>query len=137
MNVGTCALRILITCSANDSVAKVAHMLRDAGERHILVLDKEKPIGIISVSDIAYRLVAEDKDAGDTPAKAIMTKKIMTKNASDPLTQTYMEMIKSNHYSCVIVEKNRVKGMLDLKEAMNCLVKLKAPKDNGNNNKNS
>lgn len=137
MNVGTCALRKLITCSANDSVAKVAHMLRDARERNILVLEKEKPVGIISVSDIAYRLVAEDKDSSDTPAKAIMTKKIMIKDASEDLTPTYMEMIKANNYGCVIMEKNHVKGMLDLKEAMNCLVKLKAPKDNGNNNKNS
>ncbi|MEK6839989.1 MAG: CBS domain-containing protein, partial [Nanoarchaeota archaeon] len=117
MNVGTCALRKLITCSANDSVAKVAHMLRDARERNILVLEKEKPVGIISVSDIAYRIVAEDKDSSDTPAKAIMTKKIMIKDASEDLTPTYMEMIKANNYGCVIMEKNHVKGMLDLKEA--------------------
>src|SRR3989344_4083646 len=136
MNVGTCSLRKLITCSANDSVAKVARMLRDTGERNIIVLDKEKPIGVISVMDIAYRLLAEDKDASDTPAKAIMTKEIMIKNASDSLTPTYIDMIKSNKYGCVIMDNNRVKGMLDLKEAMNCIVKLKAPQKNGNNNKN-
>ena len=53
---------------------------------------------------------------------------------SDGPAPTYIDMIKSNKYGCVIMDNNRVKGMLDLKEAMNCIVKLKAPQKNGNNN---
>lgn len=135
MNVGSCALRRVPTCSAKDSVADVAKMLRDGKERHAVVLKNKRPVGIISVVDIAYRLVAEDRDASDTLAENIMSASLLVKESSDMLTPVYIEMVKANVYGCVITKGERVLGMLDLKEAMNCLVKAKS--NHGNRSKNS
>lgn len=126
MDVGTCSLRKVNTCSVNDGVDKIAQLLKKTGDRHVIVLDGKKPVGIISVTDIVYRLVAEDKDASDTKAKDIMTSKIMVRDASEKLTPAYVDMIKHNIYGCVITSKGTIRGMLDLREAMNCLVKAKA-----------
>ncbi|MBS3072177.1 CBS domain-containing protein [Candidatus Pacearchaeota archaeon] len=125
MTLGSCSISEVLQCDSNHSVIKVSRILRDKNARHVLVVDKGKPVGVISVTDINNRLVAEDKDASETKVYEIMSKDIIVKDKNDGLTKTYVELLKANKYSCVIVDKGKVKGMIDMKELMNCIVKEK------------
>ena len=125
MNINFCSLRKSESCSKDDLVSDVARILRDKNVRNVLVLDDDKPIGIISVTDINNRVVAEGKDPKKTKAGEIMTRDLMVKDISDDLKPVYLDMLKKNIYSCAVIDKGKVKGMLDLKEAMNCIVKQK------------
>ena len=125
MTLGSCSISEVLQCDSNHSVIKVSRILRDKNARHVLVVDKGKPVGIVSVTDINNRLVAEDKDASETKVYEIMSKDIIIKEKSEGLTGTYVELLKANKYSCVIVDKGKIKGMIDMKELMNCIVKEK------------
>lgn len=125
MKIAECNLRIIPTAQISDSVMKISRQLRDTKQRHIIILNKKTPVGIISTTDINNRLVAEDKDASDTKASEIMTKNIVIKDANEELTPAYMHLIKSNIFSCAVMKGNEFVGMLDLKEAMNKIVKEK------------
>ena len=89
----------------------------------MIVTDNKKPIGIISTTDINNRLVAENKNPMKTKAEEIMTAPILTKDINENLTQAYIEMIKENIFSVPITENEKLKGTLELKEAMEKLVK--------------
>lgn len=128
IKIKDCAIRKAVTCDKEDSAITVARKLRDSKERHVIVLDSKKPIGIISTTDISSRIVAENKNPIKTKAKDIMTRNVMIKNIHDSLARVYIDMIKASIYSCLIVDNGNIKGMLDLKEAMNHLVKTKIKK---------
>ena len=125
MKLGACQIRHVKTCSADSSVFEVAKLLRDYQQRNIVVVGGTKPLGVISVSDVNNRVVAEGKDPKQTKAVDIMTVNLIVKESTEDLTPVYLEMIRRKVYSAVIVHKEKLVGMLDLKEAMNCLVKEK------------
>jgi signal-transduction protein with cAMP-binding, CBS, and nucleotidyltransferase domain len=131
MEIKSCKLTNPTVCDEDDSVLDVARVLRDKKQRHVIIRNNGKPVGLVSVTDVNNRVVATGKDPARTLAKEIMTKDLIIKDFSDNVTQAYLEMIKLNKFSCVITEKGKLKGMLDMKEAMNCLVKNK----NGKNKK--
>lgn len=128
MEINDCKLRTVISCNKNEDTVSIAKKLRDNKERHIIVTDNEKPIGIISTTDINNRVVAENKDLKKTKAESIMTSPIIVKDINEPLVQTYIEMIKQNIFSCPITRDDKLIGVLDLKELMNHIVKLKPQK---------
>jgi len=128
MEVKQCELRKALSCDEKDSVLEVAKKLKKNEERHIVVVSSGKPVGLISTTDMNNRVVAENKDAKKTKAKQIMTSPIMVKDVSDSLGRVYFDMLKSNVFSIPIVSKGKLKGVLDLKEAMNQLIRAKFQK---------
>lgn len=126
MKIKECNLKKVISCDITDNAIDIAKKLRDNKERHIIVLEKQKPVGIISTTDINNKVVAENKDLKKTKAKDIMTSKILVKDINEEITPVYIEMIKENIFSCPVVCNGELKGSIDLKELMNSLVKLKA-----------
>jgi signal-transduction protein with cAMP-binding, CBS, and nucleotidyltransferase domain len=48
---------------------------------------------------------------------------IIVKDINEPATEVYIEMIRENLFSIPITENGKLKGVLDLKELMNNLIK--------------
>jgi len=124
-----CNLREAISCEKSTSVLEVAKKLRDNEERHIIVTEEGRPIGLISNTDINNRLVAEEKDPKSTTAEEIMTKKILVKDIEESLAKAYVDMLGNNIFSCPVTEEGKLKGTLDLKEAMNHLATKIKPQE--------
>ncbi|MBR9705780.1 CBS domain-containing protein [Candidatus Pacearchaeota archaeon] len=128
LTIKDCKLREVISCDNTEDIVTVAKKLKNEKQRHIIVTEKDKPIGIISTTDINNRVVAENKDLKKTKAQSIMTSKILVKDINEDLVQTYLEMIKDNIFSCPVTTDEKLIGTLDLKEVMNHIVKLKPEK---------
>jgi CBS domain-containing protein len=125
LKIKDCKLRKTLQCDKEDNIIDVAKKLRDDKERHVIVTDSGKPVGIISTTDINNRVVAENRDLKKTMAKDVMTPHIMIKDSEESLAKAYFEMLKANVFSCPIVDKDKLIGALDLKEAMNHLINVK------------
>jgi len=123
MRIKDCRLKEVLSCDKYENIVEVAKTLKEKRLRHIIVIDKKKPIGIISTTDICNRLVAENKNPMKVKAEEIMTAPILTKDLDENLTQAYIEMIKENIFSVPITENGKLKGTLELKDAMEKLVK--------------
>lgn len=123
MKINQCKIRKAISCDREENVVEIAKKLRDGKERHIVVVENEKPVGIISTTDMNNRVIAEEKNLNKTKAEDIMTESIVVRDINDSLGETYTQMIKAGVFSCVITEKGKLKGILDLREATNHLVK--------------
>jgi len=124
MKIRDCKLKEVLSCDKYENLVEVAKILREKHQRHMIVTDKKKPIGIISTTDICNRLVAENKNPMKTKAEEIMTAPILTKDINENLTQAYIEMIKENIFSVPITEDEKLKGTLELKDAMEKLAKV-------------
>ncbi len=128
MRIKDCELREVISCDKSDNIVSVAKKLKQEKERHIIVTEKNKPVGIISTTDVNNRVVAENKNPQKTTANEIMTSPIMTQDIDEQLAKAYFEMLKSNVFSCPVTQKGKLVGALDLKTAMNHLIKNKFKK---------
>lgn len=51
----------LISCDINDELTEILKVMSEAKVKRVLITDKEKLVGIVSISDIAY-----DTDVSDT-----------------------------------------------------------------------
>lgn len=128
MKIKEIKLRKIIQCDREESIVDVAKKLRKNKERHIVVTDKKRPVGIISTTDITNRVVAENKNLSKTTAKQIMTTQIMVRDIEESLGKVYFEMIKQSIFSCPITKKDKLVGILDLKNATSSLIKAKLRK---------
>lgn len=126
MKIKSAPIEKAISCAPSDNIASVAKLLKANKERHIFVLDKDKPLGIISTTDISNRVVAADADPKKKTAREIMTAQVLVKDIEDELGQAYFDMVKTGVLSCAIVAKGKFRGVLYLRDAMTILAREKA-----------
>ncbi len=108
-----------VTCLANISVTEVAQIILKAGSRQIIVLDNEKPVGLISATDIATRVVALKKDPEKLKAREIMTSPITTVDVETPLEKAFLIMIQKNTFSIPITKNEKLIGVLQFSQNTN------------------
>jgi hypothetical protein len=97
MQVKDCVLIEAFKCNEEDSVVDVAKKLREYTLRHIFVVNKEDyPVGLISVTDINNRVVAEGKNPNELKAKDIMTKPVDVIDENDDINAVYKSMLEKN-----------------------------------------
>ena len=113
-----CTLIEPFACNKTDKIKDVAKKLKEYGQRHIYVLDKGKPVGIISVTDIIDRVVIAGKNAADVTAAQVMNPQIYTFEDKDKVKNAYKLMSEKGIISVPITEKGKYIGILSLKEAV-------------------
>jgi CBS domain-containing protein len=75
-------------CLPNDTVAKVAQMMRSKDIGPVPIIENEQTqrlVGIVTDRDLALKVVAEGRDAKTTTAAEVMTGKVVTCHAEDDL----------------------------------------------------
>lgn len=109
-----------VVCNESDSVIEVAQILRDTKARYLVVLDDSDTVhGIISLSDINNRIVAEEKNPNDLKAGDIMTKDIVSITPDSDLSEAIDTMSKNNLSSIPVMnEKKQLLGSVELTKVM-------------------
>ena len=118
MEVKNCKLVKTISCNEADNCVKVARLMRDKKERHVIVCKGISPVGIISSVDLVNEVLAEGKDPRKLKAKNVMVCPVHILDSNDSIFKAYFEMVKKNIYSCPVVDKGRLIGSLTLHDAL-------------------
>jgi CBS domain-containing protein len=80
-----------VCCLPNDTVAKVAQLMKRENIGSIPVIENKKNhklVGIVTDRDLALKVVAKALDAKTTTVEAVMTRKVVTCLAEDDLQKT-------------------------------------------------
>ena len=67
----------VITIEQDKTSLDVATILKEKEISFLVIMENEKPIGIVTERDIVKKIAAEDKVASKTPLKEIMSKKFL------------------------------------------------------------
>lgn len=127
MKVKNCKLKKAITCLEEDTIEKIARKLKDKKEKIILVVSKKnknKIVGVISFTDLVYKVIAKSKDTKKTKAKDVMTSQVYVASSEDSITKVYFDMVARNIFYCPVLSKGKIKGILTVNEAFNRIVKI-------------
>lgn len=119
MQVKECVLIEAFKCNEEESVVDVAKKLREFTLRHIFVVDNENyPVGLISVTDINNRIVAEGKNPNELKAKDIMTKPVDVIDENDDIKEVYKLMLEKNRVMNPVVKDKKIVGMITIHQLM-------------------
>ena len=107
----------VITVKPDTSVKEAAQLMRKNRVGSVIVVD-DKPIGILTESDIIEKIVAEDKKASDILVKEIMTSPIIVIEPYIDLEEAMRTMSTCNVRRLPVIENGKLIGIITQKDVI-------------------
>lgn len=105
----------VISVSKDTKLVDIAKIMTEKNIGSIIVVDENKPVGIITERDIV-RAIGKGKDL-NTRAEEIMTKSLITIREDSPITGALALMRQFNiRHLPVIDDKGNLKGILSIRD---------------------
>src|SRR5262245_51259267 len=85
----------LVYCLPEDSVSKVAQLMKREDIGPVLIVHNDRSrqlIGIVTYRDLALKVVAEGRDPQKTKVEEVMTRKLVTCHADDNIDNAIKAM---------------------------------------------
>jgi len=101
-----------ITISAESPAAKAVDSMLANNIGSVVVVEGEKPVGIITEKDILNRLVGTQRDPNKTTANEIMSTPLITINREKSLLEALKIMESSDIRRLVVIEEGKIVGIL-------------------------
>jgi len=102
-----------ITTSKETKIVDVAHILAKEKIGAIIILEKEKVIGILSERDIV-RAFTQKKSVRNTKAQEIMTKNVFTCSLEDNNEVLLTLMVTKHFRHLPVLDKNKLVGVVSI-----------------------
>ena len=102
-----------ITTSKETKVVDIAHILTKEKIGAIVILEKEKVIGILSERDIV-RAFTQKKSVRNTKAQEIMTKNVFTCSIEDNNEVLLTLMVTKHFRHLPVLDKNKLVGVVSI-----------------------
>lgn len=97
-----------------DMVAIALTMMRDNRIRSVMVLDKDKLVGIVSQGDCAMKVLLPGNNAASTPVATVMTKNPLTVSYDNTLDEcmAIMDLKRIRHLP--VLHNGQVAGLISI-----------------------
>lgn len=110
--------------SSQSTVLDAAKAMKKAKIGSLLVGDAAKPEGIITERDIARRVVADGLDPAKTRVSEIMSRKLVTLDAAEPIEKVFDCLAQGHFRHLPITENGRIVGIVSLTDLAKMLKQL-------------
>ncbi|MEK7859641.1 MAG: CBS domain-containing protein [Elusimicrobiota bacterium] len=117
-------MRDVISVPPDTTVSKAAQIMKKANIGSVFVGEKTQPDGIFTERDLARKVVAEGLDPVTTTVGAVMTRKLVTVEASQPLASVFQCLAKGQFRHLPITEGGKVVGIVSLTDLAKVLGEL-------------
>ena len=107
----------LVTASENTTVAEAARLMNDAHVGAILVLRKEKLVGIFTERDALTRVLAVGLDPLHTKLSQVMTPKPDSIAPDKPFGHALIMMFEHGYRHMPVVENGKPVGVVSMRDA--------------------
>jgi CBS domain-containing protein len=101
----------VISASPNDSIYDIAKKMKEGNIGSIVIMEKDKPVGIVTDWDIVSNAVVNDAKPSQIKAKDVM-KEIYTIESEESITEAARLLRKHNIKRLGVVYKNRLVGII-------------------------
>jgi CBS domain-containing protein len=101
----------VISASPNDTIYDIAKKMKERNIGSIVIMEKDKPVGIVTDWDIASNAVVHDAKPSQIKAKDVM-KEIYTIESEESITEAARLLRKHNIKRLGVVYKNRLVGII-------------------------
>jgi len=104
-------------------VAQVAGLMRSEGIRHVLVMDGEVLVGVVSDRDVrGLRLAGEPAVSPHSPVASVMSEPPVVVDLETPLTEAARTMLEHKIGAVVVLDSSGAVGILTRSDALEALL---------------
>ena len=123
----------VITIEKTKKAQDAAIILKDKEISFLVVVNDNKPIGIVSERDIVRKIVADNKESQSTPLETIMSKNFKWVEPNASIESAVQKMLNNNIRRLVVLENDELAGVItqtDLTEFLRSKILINATIEN-------
>lgn len=117
--------RRLTYVSPDMKITEVARKMADAKIGAVVVLDREKLLGIFTERDLLNRVVSAGKDPGEVKVAEVMTTNVCVCTAGDSYEYCLAQMKQIGCRHMPVVEGDKLLGILSIRDLLRYQVSVK------------
>ena len=108
----------ILTAAKETTVSEAARLMKKMNVGAVMVVEKEKLIGIVTERDLVFRVLAESRDPKTTRLADVMTAKPQTIDPDRPFGHALHLMYESGFRHVPVVEHGRPVGMVSARDVL-------------------
>ena len=123
----------VITIEKTKKAQDAAIILKDKEISFLVVVNDNKPIGIVSERDIVRKIVAENKESQSTSLETIMSNNFKWVEPNASIESAVQKMLNNNIRRLVVLENDELAGVItqtDLTEFLRSKILINATIEN-------
>jgi signal-transduction protein with cAMP-binding, CBS, and nucleotidyltransferase domain len=97
-------------------VKKAAQLMKQKDISSLIVVEGEKPIGMLTEKDIIEKVVAKDKKPSEQKIKDVMSVPLLTIHSSTSIKEAMRLMTKLNMHRFPVIKDKKLVGMITYKD---------------------
>ena len=106
-----------VTISVDETIANAARLFSDQGVGALIVLDADRPVGVVTDRDLVVRGVAHQVPH-DARIDSLMSMGVIALDADEEVDELYALFARHAIRRVPVVDHDRVVGMISLDDAM-------------------
>lgn len=108
----------VVTMQPDATIFEVATSMTKMDIGSIIITEKERPLGIITESDIVRRVITEKRDPQSTAAREVMSSPIIHVEPGTALTEAMRVMAKGNIRRVAVLKNNSLSGIITSRDLL-------------------
>ena len=108
----------VVTMPPDASILEVSKLMNKMDLGSIVVVDRNRPVGIITESDIVRRVVSESRDANTTKVQDVMSSPLFYVSPNTALTDATRIMARSNIRRVVVLKNDSLAGIITSRDIL-------------------
>ena len=117
MNVSDFTWREPVTIDVGDTIEAAAQRFADAGVGSLVVVDDDRPVGIVTDRDLVVRALARGLGS-DGRVDGVMSMGVVALDADDDVEELYAVFARHAIRRVPVVDHDRVVGVISLDDAL-------------------
>lgn len=119
--VGDSMTRDVVTCSTEDTIQRIHTLIIESGYSAFPVVKKKKVVGMISRRDLLKDGRWRTSSEATTTVENLMTTPVITTGPADDVRTAAGSMVKHDISRLPVLENDRIIGIIDRHDILNCL----------------
>lgn len=116
---------VVVTVNLNSSMEEILGILSRESSGRVIVLDQDKPVGIITTRSIVAALSEYGLDIFNLKAKDLMSEDLITVTPDTDIVNAIKIMINNNIGGLPVVENQAIRGLFTERDIINIVAELK------------
>jgi CBS domain-containing protein len=124
MSIGRICTRTVVTAVPEETILDVARRFKEYNVgTAVVVVDNNRPVGLVTDRDICIRCVANEQDPASTPVSVVMSPELRSADEGTPIEVALRTMASAGTRRLVVTgEEGRVAGVLSMDDVIELLV---------------
>ncbi|MBD3387817.1 MAG: CBS domain-containing protein [Candidatus Altiarchaeales archaeon] len=114
----------LVLILSSDTVLKAVKLMVANDIGSLIVADKGRAVGVLTMKDVCSKVISEEKDVGSTLVGDVMSSPVITVHPNSNVERAAKLMEENNIRRLAVVEYNKVLGIITMMDIVSNLPEL-------------